>query len=122
MRIAWYVVALLAGATAWAQAQDAHRNDKKAKAQTPYGEVTPKLWHEGKKLDPSMQKRQMTMPQMLAMGMLPSPLGESMKSKAKVEPIPTEWPDLKMGPIPTTWPKLKMLLVGGGKKEPDGKK
>jgi hypothetical protein len=27
------------------------------------------------------------------------------------EPIPGQWPNLKIEPIPTTWPKLKLLLV-----------
>ncbi len=128
MRISWCALALLAGATAWAQTADTNRNDKKARPASPLGEVTPKLWLEnhnsdkGDLADREWHIDKMTTPQMLAIGMLPSPLGEPTKPKAKIEPIPTEWPDLKMGPIPTTWPKLKMLLIESVKKETESNK
>ena len=35
-------------------------------------------------------------------------------SNAKVEPIPTTWPKMKMGNIPTTCPDCKMVLVESG--------
>jgi len=34
----------------------------------------------------------------------------------KLEPIPTEWPRLKVEQIPTVWPNLRMTAVG----KPDG--
>ena len=123
MRIAWCVLALLAGATAWAQTSYALKNDKDAQAAVPYGKVTQKLWGETAKSDKPAQAwhmGKMTAPEMLAMGMLPVPLGGHEKAMAK--PIPTEWPNAKLEQIPTTWPKLKLLLIDGGKKEPDGKK
>lgn len=40
------------------------------------------------------------------------------RSRGKAEPIPTQWPNLKIEPIPTTWPNLKLLRIDGRNEKP----
>jgi hypothetical protein len=44
------------------------------------------------------------------------------ESKAKTEPIPTMWPNMKMEQIPIVWPKAELLPIeSGSKAQPAGK-
>ena len=114
MRMAWFTVYLLAGPTALGQVPGLAGPE--AQEQEPAGIVRPgqslllaqQTNQFVRQTQPAPQKAWPLQPPAVFSFVRPKP----MPPVAKMEPIPTQWPNAKFEPIPTQWSHLQVVPLG----------
>ncbi|HKO13016.1 MAG TPA: hypothetical protein VJV22_13665 [Acidobacteriaceae bacterium] len=105
MRMAWVTVCLLAGPAALGQVPGLASPDAQ-------DEGLPRVVEPGTSLFLTQHAGQYGWPMQSQPRAFSFAGPKAMPPVAKMEPIPTQWPNAKMEPIPTRWPNLQVVPLG----------